>query len=45
MISEQEGVKSRPEPIERLFPYHVTGACVITDPSFPSFTWLAAYLI
>ncbi len=37
MISEQGGVKSCPGPTECLIPYHVTGACVITDPSFPVF--------
>jgi hypothetical protein len=47
MNSEQRGVQSQPEPImchvDCLFPYHVPGACVRTDPLL-SFTWLVAYL-
>ncbi len=36
MVCEQGGVKYWPElimcPVDRLFPYYVTGACVRTDP-------------
>jgi hypothetical protein len=46
MISKHESVKSRAEPIVCrvgcLFPYHVIGASVRTDP--PSFTWLVVCL-
>jgi hypothetical protein len=50
MDSKQEGVKYWPELIvcciDRPFSYHVTSACVRTDPP-PHFlfTWLVAYLI
>jgi hypothetical protein len=47
MISEQGGVKSRPEPIVRrvdhLFPYYMTCACVRTDPP-PRIFYLAGCL-
>jgi hypothetical protein len=49
MISEQGGVKSQPEltvcHVDRLFPHHVTSACVRTSPPLPYFTWLVAYFI
>jgi hypothetical protein len=46
MNSEQGGVKYQPKPftcrIDCLFPYHVTGACVRTNP--PSVFFLAGCL-
>jgi hypothetical protein len=48
MINKQGGVKPRPGLImccvDRLFPYHVTSACVGTDLPPLTFTWLIAYL-
>jgi hypothetical protein len=48
LVSEQGGVKTRPETImcrvDRLFPYHVTGACVKNAPPpffYPG--WLPIY--
>jgi hypothetical protein len=47
IISKEGGAKSRPEQImchvDGLFPYHVTGACVKTNPRL-SFTWQVIYL-
>ncbi len=47
MNSVQGGVKSGHEPtmchVDCLFPYHMTSACVRTDPPLSPFIWLVAY--